>query len=148
MPPQPHIPQSALKDFWSFASDVRSVTAWTAKASVAAPLIDIILGFGPPWPTRTGVPVLTSIVETFVLMYTFVFWKRMPLKRLTTCFRGAVILIVITFILYIMIFSFFVYNAPSPDAREIKGFLYRPPVQELIDRGESVESLINSAGYV
>jgi hypothetical protein len=40
-------------------------------------------------------------------------------------FRAAVLLNIVGFLLYISLFSFFVYDAPSPGAREVRGFLYQ-----------------------
>ena len=135
----------AWQDFWSFISDHRSITSWVAKAFIAAPLIDIILGFGPPWPTGTAVSVLTSLVEALVLMGSFMFWKRVTWRRST--FLTGIAFAILLFLIYILLFDLFVYSAPSEEAREVKGFRYRGDIESMIYMGATERELLQSGGY-
>ena len=141
--------KTALEDFWAFAADFRSMTAWVAKGAVAAPFIDIILGFGPPWPSRTGVPVLTCLVEILVLIYAFQFWKVMAKYQQEFRLRTSFVLIVVTFLLYIALFAFFVYEAPEAPYREVKGFLYQPYVHDIMNKDKTYteQKVLIDSGY-
>jgi|GEM_PF-1984444 len=138
--------QNALKDFWEFTAEITSITSWLAKAAVAAPLVDIVLGIGPPWPSKVAVPILTCLAEVMVMMYGFQFWSGLSRPRLGRRLRVAFVLIVLTLLLYITFFSFFVYDAPSGADREVKGLFYQGDVQVVINRGDIREADVIKAG--
>src|SRR4030095_7091411 len=102
----------ALGNFFNFVSDFKSVAALIGKVALVAPFTTLLLNIGPPWPTKTAVPSLTSLCEVFVLIYIFQFYTSLSKKRLGTRLRLFFIQLVVSFMVYISLYSFFVFDIP------------------------------------
>src|SRR5262245_64990869 len=118
----------ALNNFFSFVSYFKSVAALVGKTAIIAPFITLVLNIGPPWPTRTAVPALTSLCEVFVLIYVFQFFTPLSRKRLALRLRLFFVLLVLSFIVYVSLYSFFVFDIPLNKERDVKGFIVQPAI--------------------
>jgi len=137
----------ALDNFFRFVSDFKSVAALIGKAALLAPFIDLLLNIGPPWPTRTGVPALTSLAEVFVLIYIFQFYTPLSRKRLENRLRKFFILTIVCFIFYISMYSFFVYEATTTKLRDVKGFIVRPEIQKIVGPNRTLDRVLEGAEW-
>lgn len=123
-----------LADFWKFCRDFKSVTAWIAKAAVAAPLVDIVVNVGPPWPSRIAVSILVCVIEVVVLMYSFEFWRqgRARMRGIRAVLRGSTAVFSVVLILYLFLFATFVVDVPDGWNRVVIGYQMHPDVAELV----------------
>jgi len=115
----------ALDSFFHFVSDFKSVAGLVGKAAILAPFIGILLNIGPPWPSGEAVSTLTVIVEVFVLIYIFQFFRSISKRRLEGRLKLFFILTVLCFIMYISVYSVYVFKIPN-DGRVSKGFILLP----------------------
>lgn len=137
----------ALENFLSFVSDFKGVAALIAKAALIAPFATLILNIGPPWPAKTAVPALTALCEVFVLIYIFQFFTPLSKKKLGKRLRLYFGLLVISFILYVFLYSFFVFDITLTNERDVKGFVVHPTIAKKIDSGETLENLLEGAEW-
>jgi hypothetical protein len=137
----------ALKDFYSFVSDFRGVAALIGKAALVAPFATLLLNIGPPWPAKTAVPALTSLCQVFVLIYIFQFATPLAKKRLGTRLRLFFGQLVISFVVYVFLYSFFVFDIRLTHDRDVKGFVIRPAIAKLVGPQHTLESLLEGAGW-
>ena len=136
----------ALDNFFSFVSDFKGVAALIAKAALIAPFATLILNIGPPWPAKTAVPALTALCEVFVLIYVFQFFTRLSKKKLDTRLRLYFLLLVFSFVIYLFLYSFFVFDAVANE-RDVKGFILLPAIASQVAKGETTESLLSGAEW-
>ena len=118
-----------LKEFWSFVRDFKSVESWVAKSAVAAPLIDLVLNIGSPWPTRIGVTTLICVIEICILMYAFEFWRRSK-PKLRKTMRASLIVFFLILPVHLSLFSVFVQDNPDMFHRDVIGFRLDPGIEE------------------
>jgi hypothetical protein len=137
----------ALENFFGFVSDFKGVAALIGKVALIAPFTTLLLNIGPPWPTRTAVPALTSLCEVFVLIYIFQFFTPLTKKALGKRLRLFFLLLVGSFILYISLYSFFVFDIPLTKDRDLKGFIVQPAIAQLVGPGRSLENLLEGAEW-
>ena len=137
----------ALDNFFRFVSDFKSVASLIGKAAVIAPFLGLLLNIGPPWPSGTGVPTLTAVAEVFVLIYAFQFYPSLGKRRLEKRLRLFFILVTVCFVLYISLYSFFVYDVPLTNSREVRGFIVRDEVQKIISPQHTIEYWLESAQW-
>lgn len=130
MPPPTN---SALSEFWRFTNDYKSVVSWIAKAAVFAPLADIVLNIGPPWPSRIAVSIFVCIFEVVVLMYSFEFWRKGTAKvaDIRKIFKNSTLLLPFVFILYVFLFSAFIVDSDDAWHRVIVGFHMHDNIGEM-----------------
>ena len=135
----------ALDNFLSFVADFKGVAALIAKAALIAPFAGLILNIGPPWPTKTAVPTLTALCEVFVLIYIFQFLTPLSKKRLEKRLRLFFLLLVISFVLYVFLYSFYVVDIPLTNERDVIGFIMRPEIANSALPGQTAGDLLQ--GY-
>ena len=136
----------ALDNFLSFVSDFKGVAALIAKAALLAPFATLILNIGPPWPAKTAVPALTALCEVFVLIYIFQFFTRLSKKKLDTRLRLYFGLLVASFVVYLFMYSFFVFEVNND--RDVKGFILLPAVASQVAKGvDTPEELLRGAEW-
>ena len=63
------------------------MAALLGKVALIAPFAGLLLNIGPPWPSRTAVPALTSLCEVLVLVYAFSFYSPLSKKRIANRLR-------------------------------------------------------------
>ena len=137
----------ALENFLSFVSDFKGVASLIAKAALIAPFATLILNIGPPWPAKTAVPALTALCEVFVLIYIFQFFTRLSRKKLDTRLRVYFGLLVLSFVIYLFLYSFFVFDITMTNERDVKGFILLPAIASQVAKGETTESLLSGAEW-
>jgi hypothetical protein len=123
------------------------VAALIAKAALIAPFAALILNIGPPWPAKTAVPALTALCEVFVLIYIFQFFTRLSRKKLDNRLRLFFVLLVVSFVTYIVLYSFFVFDITLTNERDVKGFIVLPAIASQIARGGTTEALLSGAEW-
>lgn len=119
--------KNGIEEFKEVMTDFRSVTSLVAKGVVAAPFADILLrqfdvGISPPWPP--GVLIITSVAELLVLMALFNFFFRSKAKTLDRLMIAALLLLCVTFIGYLLLFSHF--TEPHPKTQKLMVLGYEP----------------------
>jgi hypothetical protein len=126
-------PSGNMADFFAFLADFRSLWSWIAKATVIAPLVDLSLNFGPPWPSRVGVSILMGLVELIVLAFVFEFFRhgtpRIGKMRLLMAVGAC--LLFIFFVLHTIIYSFFTLETGVGSERVVIGYSYHPDIESL-----------------
>jgi hypothetical protein len=134
----------ALNNFFRFVSDFRSVAALIGKAALLAPFVGLLLNIGPPWPGKTSVPALTTLTQVFVLIYVFQFFGTLSRKRLEKRLRAFFFLLMGGFVIYIALYSFFVFETPTTD-RVVKGFIIQDRIKGILGPTYTVEDALK--GY-
>lgn len=88
-----------LKEFWTFLKDFNSIYAQIGKLAIAAPLIDLVINLGPPWPSRVGVGFALVGAQLLVVMCSFVFWKQGKTRSDTIryCLLGSAVCVALVF---------------------------------------------------
>jgi len=138
--------KSGLEEFREVITDVRGITSWAVNGAVVAPLADLVLHLGAPWPT--GVPIITSLVELISLICVFHFWVRKSLKKLTRRMVIALAALLISFFGYLYLFDTYTFVNPATSKRYAKGFRVRPEIQALIpDQIKSPEEALSGLEY-
>jgi hypothetical protein len=141
------MPRTGLEEFREVLADFRSVTSWTMKGAVAAPLADYVLHLGAPWPPG-GVPVITSLVELLALICLFHFWFGKPYKYLTRGLMVFLVILVVSFFAYLYLFDVYTFANPATSKRYAKGFVVRPDVQALIPgEFQTPEEVLSGSEY-
>jgi hypothetical protein len=122
---------SALKEFWEYARDFRTLLGWTVKSAFAAPLVPILLNLGPPWDAgspgaaKGAVAILTAIAQMFGLTSAFAFGSAWTADGAKTVLRRSLWVGSVSFLLYLAAFVFLT-EQPSPPRepqRYVTGFL-------------------------
>jgi hypothetical protein len=126
------MPGSGLEEFREVISDVRSITSWAVGGAVAAPLADLVLHIGAPWPP--GVPLITSLVELASLICVFHFWVGLAQRRLTTRILVALVAVLISSLAYLYLFDTYTFVNPATSKRYAKGFVVRPDIEAMLHR--------------
>jgi hypothetical protein len=139
--------REGLKEFLAFLRDFRSLGSWMVKVLPFAPLSDLAIGLGPPWPSQTSTPVLASLVGALSLVFGFAFWSARPQYRLKSYLRRSGLALGVFFVLYGALFAYFIYDAPSPSNREIKGLYYLTEVKAVIDNSYTESMALRGASY-
>jgi hypothetical protein len=138
--------RTGLEEFKEVMSDFRSVTFYTVNGVVIAPLADLALKIGPPWPA--GIPVITSLAELLALIFVFHYWfKRRNQKRLRKRMTIALCFASLSFILYMFLFSLFTFSPPSTRNKAVKGFVVRTDIKPLIDNSFTESDALKGAEY-
>jgi hypothetical protein len=137
----------ALDRFFSFVSDFKGVAALAAKLALIAPFATLVLNIGPPWPTATAVPTLTALSELFVLIYIFQFYSTISTRRLGNRLRLFFLQLIASFVVYVSLYSFFVFDVPLTHERDVKGFIVQPAIAQMVGPGRGLEKLLEGAEW-
>lgn len=139
------MPKTGLQEFRALLSDFKSLTSLTIGGAIAAPLVDLALKVGPPWPQ--GVPFISSISELLALIYIFHFWFSKSRKKLKTRMVVFLILCCLSLLMYLVLYSSYTFVSPATSNRYVKGFVLRPEVQELITNEFTEDDALVGAEY-
>lgn len=138
--------RTGLEEFREVIADFRGVTTWAVKGAVVAPLADLVLQVGAPWPP--GVPVITSIVELLTLICVFHFWFGRSHKQLTRRMVVFLVLMCVSFFAHLYLLDAYTFVSPATSKRYAKGFVVRPDVQALIpDEFKTPEEVLSGSEY-
>ena len=122
--------RTGLEEFREVIADFKSLTSWTVKGAVVAPLVDLVLRVGAPWPD--GVPVITSVLELITLICVFHFWFGKSHKQLTKLIKVFLIIVCVSFFGHLYLLSTYTFVSPASSKRYAKGFILMPHVKRLI----------------
>jgi hypothetical protein len=122
--------KSTLADFWRFIADFQSVFGWALKASFAAPLIPVAVGFGPPWDgtspltEKATVVLITAIVQLLAVTGSFFILPPMRPDRLRRVLAFSLGLSGVTTVSYLCVFVLLTEVQPDQPNRMIVGWWY------------------------
>lgn len=117
---------------------------------ILAPLVGLALNSGPPWPTRTGVCIFTSLANLLVFFYVFTFKSKIIIqatsKRLIVC---SAILMSLSFLAYMIISTGYIYIDSIRTGSDgiIGGFVLTAEGREMVAQSGSVTEALNKYGY-
>jgi hypothetical protein len=128
---------SPLSEFWRFAGDFRSLTAWMAKGVVAAPFLDMALQIGPPWYSRIANSAFLSVFVALIVMFSFEFLRKKSRRNGQRVFIFGCAFATVLFVLYVCTSAFFVTDADDQGSREIIGFRLHDNVRLMVESDPS-----------
>jgi hypothetical protein len=138
---------TSLDEFRAALLDYRSISSWATGGSVAVPMVDYVLGLGPPWPWAAGVPVITSVAELLVLILVFHLWLRSGREKVSRRLIRLLVLLVIVFGFYLFLNSSFTFSSPVDGQKYIKGFQVRPDVAPVLTADYTAADALKEAEY-
>jgi len=104
---------SGLDRFFSILEGYRKTLSWAIGGSAILPLIASFAGLSPIWPT--GTPIVTSLFVLFCIILSFQFFERAPKRKVNAIMKASFSIIVGIFVVYLYLFSRFVYEIPTND---------------------------------
>jgi len=122
--------KTGLEEFREVLADFKSLSTLAVKGAVVAPLADLVLHVGAPWPP--GVPLITSTVELITLICVFHFWFSKSYKQLTQRMKIFLVVLCVSFFGHLYLLDAYTFVSPATSKRYAKGFVVRPDVQQLI----------------
>jgi hypothetical protein len=138
--------KTGLEEFREVLADFKSLTSWAVKVAVGAPLADIALQVGAPWPQ--GIPVITSVVELLTLICVFHFWFDKSHKQLTKRMKVFLVILCVSFFGHLYLLDAYTFVNPATSNRYAKGFVVRSDVQRLIpSEFKTPEEVLSSSEY-
>ncbi len=124
------MPPNGLEEFREVLSDVKSITTWAIGGTVVAPLADLVLHVGAPWPN--GVPVVTSLVELASMICVFHFWRSKNQKQLKTRLVITLLVLFVSLFGYLFLIDSYTFVNPATSRRFAKGFCVLPEIETMI----------------
>jgi hypothetical protein len=136
---------TGLKEFRQMLANFRELGSLAVKGTVALPLLNVWLKFGPP--PAAAMAVCTSALQFSALMWTFHFWHGEPKKNLDRRMRVCAVLFVLGLLASgILLERFTVRPGPNRE-RVVKGYVVRSDVQPLIGPNFDTTMALQAAGY-
>lgn len=130
-----------LDDFRAFLDDYRGVLKAGLLAGVA-PLADLVLQVGSPWPTSAAATALSVVVELLVLAFAYEFWRRSrtPYATIQGWMVAGILGFIVSLIIYIILWSQFI--VPNDDSfhRDVIGYEMHPQIREMVAENPSVST--------
>jgi hypothetical protein len=114
------------------------------------PVVSLVGGIGPPWPHEWGIAALCMLANAAAVLFAYRHASsdasRAGLQRSTRRWLGA---FAGSLVLFIVLKSFFCYNAPSFRYQVAGGFVLQADMKEFLrdDPAATVESLLEDALY-
>jgi hypothetical protein len=134
-----------LEEFKQVLRNFRELGGLAVKGTVAVPLLNVWLKFGPP-PTA-AIAVLTSGVQFLAVMWAFHFWHDMERKNLDRRMRICVGLLITALIVFGVLMKQFT-TRPRPNAElVVEGYALRGDVEPLIGPGYTSANALHDAQY-
>jgi hypothetical protein len=126
-----------LEEFMRFAKDFTNIYALVVKIAVCAPLIDLVLNVGPPWPSRLFVSTALVMEQVFVLMVSYSVWRQGKTSLstvkawLVSSFVGFSLLFLAA---YIPLFAIYIEDFPDAKNRVVIGGTLQPSIQKFVEK--------------
>jgi hypothetical protein len=136
---------TGLSEFKDVLSDFRQLSSLALKASVAAPLADILLKLGPP-PSK-AVGVLTSLTEFVAIVWVFQFWSNAPERKLSVRLKIALCLFFVGIVSSLVLLERFTISPGQGRERVIEGLTLRPDVKAVVDASYTPEQALRDSEY-
>jgi hypothetical protein len=138
---------TGLDEFQAVLLDYKSVSSWAMKGSLAVPLVDYVIGLGPPWPWAGGVPIITSVAELLTLICLFQFASRASRKATSRILVVLTVVLLLSFSAYLYLNSTYTFSSPVDGEKHVKGFTVRPDVAPLIAPDFTLDDALAAAEY-
>ena len=136
---------TGLEEFKQVLTDFHELGSLAVKGTVAAPLLDVLLKFGPP-PTA-AIAVLTSVMQFLAVMWTFHFWHDAARSKLNHRMKLCAALFVAGLLVSgVLIKQFTASPGPGRDS-VVLGYALRSDVQPLIGPNHSPVDALREAQY-
>ena len=126
-----------------FVRQAGSFKEYLALAAIAAPLIDMLVCIGSPWPNRSFVAFVTVVAELIVYMFCYELWHRRTISFVQMRFRVSLLISVILFAAYIVLFANVVWPAPNHRNREVVGTTVRKAILDGIEERRKLPEYAN-----
>jgi hypothetical protein len=122
---------TTLTDFGKYLADFKSTSALVGKLALAVPLADLALNIGTPWPNRPAITVFIMVVQLVVLMYGYLSWIGAATSdnAVRATFRRGIVLLGISTVGYLLLFSAFIVTLNGVFHREVIGYTLTPMAQ-------------------
>ena len=136
---------SGLQEFKQVLTDFRELGSLAVKGTVAAPLVDIFLKFGPP--PATAIAVLTSGMQFLAVTWTFHFWHDTPEQKLNRRMKVCAALFVVGLIFAGAVIKQYTASPGPGRERVVLGYELRSDVKPLIGPNYSALDALREAQY-
>lgn len=134
-----------LQEFKSVLKDFRDLGALAVKGTVAVPLLNVWLKFGPP--PMAAIAVLTSAVQFLSVMWAYHFWLNLEPKRLNHRMRFCVALFLVGLLGFGVLLKRFTIQPKSNGEVVVEGYVLRSDVQLLIGPNYDPLDALREAQY-
>lgn len=134
---QTQVPLNPLREFMDFAKDFTSIYALIAKVAVFAPLVDLVLNLGPPWPSRLFVSTALVMEQVIVLMISFAVWRQgrtSPTVVKRWLVGSFLVFSLLLLAGYIPLFATFIVDAPDAYHRVVIGDTLQEPIARFVQK--------------
>jgi hypothetical protein len=136
---------TGLQEFKQVLKNFRELGSLAVKGTVAAPLLNVWLKFGPP-PTA-AVAALTSATQFLAVMWTFHFWHGMARSNLNRRMKLCAALFVVGLVTSgVLLKQFTIRPGPNRDSI-VEGYALRSDVQRLIGPNYTPLDALREAEY-
>jgi hypothetical protein len=150
----PANPERRLNDFWSFATDLNSLSGWIFKSSAIAPVIPVMLGMSPPWDgtnrwTEAGTVILiTAVTQFLALTCSYFVFPPMTAQRVRRMLLIFFVVAVVAMLGYLTAFVLLTEVQPNANTRLISGFSYSEEFLTVREEtGEPIDEVKLGFGY-
>jgi asparagine N-glycosylation enzyme membrane subunit Stt3 len=135
---------SGIQRLGALLRDVGTLAGWSVKGALAAPLADVMLELGPPWPPQS--PVVTSILELAVLVLVLSLASNVSARRRKQLLVGFSLIAALALLTYLVLASQLI--VPAPDGRRlVSGLTIRADVVALLGSGYSPLDVLRDAAW-
>jgi hypothetical protein len=140
--------KNGLDECRQVVKDYKSLTSLAVNGAMIAPLGNIVLKVGPPWPMAApGISIFTSLAELITLMCVFQFSSSISKKHLTKRFVAAILVLCFSFLVYTVLFASLTFSIPGTSERGVKGWLVRADVRPLITESFTADDALVGSQY-
>lgn len=136
---------TGLEEFKQVLTDFHELGSLAVKGTVAAPLLDVLLKFGPP-PTA-AIAVLTSVMQFLAVMWTFHFWHGTARTKLNRRMKLCAALFVVGLLLSGVLIKQFTASPGLGRDSVVLGYALRSDVQPLIGPNHTPVDALREAQY-
>jgi len=135
---------NGLQEFKRVLKSFRELGGLAVKGTVAVPLLNIWLKFGPP--PAAAVALLTSGVQFLAVIWAFHFWHGMERNRLNRRMKFSLAVLIAGLMIFGVLLAQFTIRPPKREL-VVEGFTLRSDVQPLIGIGFTPEDALKGAQY-
>jgi hypothetical protein len=139
------VADTGLQEFRQVLKNFRELGSLAVKGTVALPLLNIWLKFGPP--PAAAMAICTSALQFLAVMWTFHFWHGTPRKNLDRRMRVCAVLFVLGLLASGVLLERFTMRPGPKREVVVKGYVLRSEVQPLIGPNFDTTAALQAAGY-
>jgi TIR domain len=137
--------QSSVTPFMEYRKLIFSMVSLGSLNAI----LEFGLAVGPPWPDRSATIFFTVLWTWALLIWSFSIWRSSNTRNLKYVVSISFIMFIISFLIYINLKSFFVFDTPKFGYQVASGFIVRKPVLETLKKNPdfTVEEALDGASY-